>query len=174
MGKYILLSGDIAVGASKLYLDLFNAVGSGYKVIVDGIYIRPTSDVAATGVVSARHNILRTNAVGTSGTSVGYANTSETGSTISPLDSQDSALPSGITSRVAPTGGATITARVASSFNFPEETNASVTLVQHQNVLKLDEKLILNSGEGLLVKQGSVASVGSFEVEIHFSVEETE
>lgn len=172
--KYALLSGDIAVGASKLYLDLFNAAGSGHNIYIQGIYIRPVSDVAVSGVVSARHNILRTSAVGTGGTSVGYASTSETGATITPFDSQQPGLPSGITARIAPAGGATISARLATSTNFPEETNAAVTLSQHNNIIKGQEAIVVRAGEGILVKQGSVASVGSFEVEIHFTIEETE
>ncbi len=172
--KYALLSGDIAVGSNKLYLDLFNAAGSGHMILIQGVYIRPTSDVAATGLVSARHNILRTSTIGTSGTSVGYASTSETAATIAPFDRQQPGLPSGITARIAPTAGATISARLATSTSFPEETNAAVTITQHNNVLKGSEAIVIRPGEGLLVKQGSVASVGSFEVEVHFTIEETE
>jgi len=171
--EYVLLSGDIAVGASKLYLDLYNSFSSGHVVIINSIYIRPVSDVAVTGVVSARFNLLRTATVATSGQTIGYSSTSETAATIYPLDSRQAPIPSGITARTLPVGGATVTARVGTTFSFPEETSPAVTLSQHLDVLKAD-KLVLNPNEGLLIKQGSVASVGSFEIEIHFSVEEAE
>jgi len=171
--KYVLLTGDIAVGASKLYVDLFNSYTSGHRIFVDGIYIRPTSDVAVTGVVSARFNILRTSTSASNGQSIGYASASETGATIFPLNSTQAAIPSGITARTLPVLGTTVTARVGTTFAFPEETTASATIAQNMNILK-DEILVLNPNEGILVKQGSVASVGSFEIEIHFSVEEAE
>lgn len=171
--KYVLLSGDISAGASKQYVDLFNSSTSGHRVMIEGVYIRPISDVAVSGVVSARFNLLRTNTVATSGQSIAYSSTSETAATIYPFNSAQSAIPSGISARTLPVGGSTVTARVGTANAFPEETNAAVTLSQNMNILK-DEILVLNANEGLLVKQGTVATVGSFEIEIHFTLEEAE
>ena len=171
--EYVLLTGDISVGASKQYVDLFNSSASGQIVYIDKVYIRPTSDVAVSGVVSARFNLLRTSTVATSGQSIGYASASETAATIYPLNSRQPALPSGITARTLPVGGSTVTARIGTAMAFPEETNAAVTLSQNLDVLKAD-RIVLNPNEGILIKQGTVATVGSFEIEIHFSVEEAE
>jgi hypothetical protein len=172
MGKYKLMSGDIAVGSSKLYLDIFNANTSGQVIKVTGIYVRPQSDVVATGLVAIRHNVLLTTAIGTSGTTIGYASSSETAATIVPMDSDEIAIPTGITARVAPTGGATIAARLATNHTLPEETNAAQTIGQHFNVLKDGQIIIIRPNRGLLIKQGSVASVGVCEIDIYFTVED--
>jgi hypothetical protein len=171
---YILNTGEITSGASKVFADLFNAVTSGSRVIVSGIYIKPKSDVAVTGVVSPKFGFYLTTAIGASGQNVAYASSSATAASIIPLNSEQAPLPTGITARTSPTAGATIAVRLASTFAISEETNADATAQQYRNVLKQGTEIVLNPGQGLVVKQGSVASVNDYEFEIYFTVEETE
>lgn len=169
---YILSTGEITAGASKVYADLFNDVTSGHKVYISGIYIKPKSDVAVSGVVSPRFNFHLTANIGSSGQNVGYASTSATAASITPLDSKQPAIPTGLTARTQPGAGATPLARLLSVFAMSEETNADVTAQQYRNVLKQGAEIVLNPGEGLVIKQGTVASLNDYEIEIYFSVEE--
>lgn len=172
--EWVLNTGEIAGGSSKLMADLFNAAGSGYNVIIEGIFVRPKGDVAVSGVVAARFNFLRTSSAGTSGQTIGYASASETAASIIPFDTEQNPIPTGISARTTPTGGATITVRLADTMVFSEETSPAIYNDQHMNVLKLGRKIRLRPGQGLLIKQGSVASVNSYEFDVYFTVEERE
>jgi len=57
---YYYATPTVAVGASKLYFDLFNATGSGKVIDVRGIWIIPATDVALTGALGVRYvHLLR-------------------------------------------------------------------------------------------------------------------
>jgi hypothetical protein len=169
--KYILDTGEIVAGSNKLMFDLFNAVGSGHKLYIRAIYVRVKADVAVSGVVAPRFDFFLTSTVGTSGTSVPYA-PSAAGSALIPLDSKQSGLPTGVTARTIPTGGATSAVWLTATHPFSEETNASTYLAQYNNVLGEASPIVVNPGEGIKATQGSVASVNSYSFVVVFGVEE--
>jgi len=156
-----------AAGASKLHLDMFNATGSGVVVGVRGLWAIQKTDVAVTGAVAARLDFYRTSAVGTGGTAWNWKNATPdvAGGNLVPFDSANgSSNPSQLTARHLPTGGATISHWVFPTYSFPEETNTAPYITQYNNLLpELPHGQIfrLQEGEGFLIKQGSVASVGS-------------
>src|SRR3990167_6183141 len=120
---YSLWVPTAAVGANKLYADLFNASGSGKVIEVRGIWAIPDTDVAVVGALGIQILLLRTSAVGTGGTVPTYnGGTAETTGTIVPLDTNNGAPPAQITARALPTGGATISAFYWGQFVCGEET----------------------------------------------------
>lgn len=155
----------VVVGASKLYGDLFNASGSGKILELRGLWAIPKSDVAVTGVVAIEVGLYRTSAVGTGGTAHTYnGGSASTAHVITPWDTVNAALPAQVTARSVPTGGATISALYWAQYLFTEETNAATFVGAFTNLLPtatMNQRLTLNEGQGLLVKQGTVASVGS-------------
>src|SRR3990167_8984946 len=166
-----------AVGANKLYLDLFNATGSGKIIDVRGIWIIPKSDVALVGALGIRVDLHRTSAVGTGGTAAAYksATPDVAGGNINPYDTDNAALPAQITARHLPTGGATIAQWLFPTYSLGEETPTSQAYMsQYQNlipVLHVGQKLTLRETEGLLGKQGAVAATGNISFLIVFTVE---
>lgn len=155
----------VAVGASKLYADIFNATGSGKVLEIRGLWAIPHSDVAVTGAVAAEIGLYKTSAVGTGGTAHTYNGGSSSSShVITPYDSTNAALPAQITARSAPTAGATISALWWAQYIFTEETNAATYIGAYTNLLPvgmMTQRLTLREGQGLLIKQGTVASVGT-------------
>jgi hypothetical protein len=166
-----------AVGADKLYLDLFNGVGSGKVIGIRGIWAIPKTDVAVTGALAIRVDLYRTSAVGTGGTAAAYKSATRdvAGGCITPSDTANSTLPSQITARHLPSGGATISEWIFPAFLIGEETATSMAyLTQYQNLmpcLMSVQKWTIREGQGLLLKQGSVASVGNVMFLIAFTLE---
>jgi hypothetical protein len=153
------------VGANKLYGDLFNATGSGKVLEVRGLWAIPKSDVAVTGTLAVGIGLYRTSAVGTGGTAHTYnGGTSQTSHVITPWDTNNAALPSQVTARQAPTGGATVSAFYWEQYLFTEETNAATYYGPFINLIPvgtMNQRITLNEGQGFLIKQGSVASAGN-------------
>ena len=155
-----------AVGASKLYADLFNAAGSGKIIEVRGIWAITDTDTAVTGALGIEVMLLRTNAVGTGGTAPTYngGSASSTG-TIVPFDTNNAALPAQITARALPTGGATIAAFWWSQWVPGEEAATSQAyMTSFQNLLPstiMGQRITLREGQGILYKQGTVAATGN-------------
>lgn len=181
-GCYILNTDEIAGGASKLMFDLFNG-SSNKKVIINAVYAFPKSDVAVTGVVSARFDFYKTNTKGTGGTGNSFRSPTAGALNISPLDSAAATLldqgitgediEAGISARLAPTAGANKKHWLFPWYVFPEETAASAPLQQSQNAIPDIDGVdypVLDTGEGLLVQQGSVASVNSFLFTVVFTL----
>jgi hypothetical protein len=174
---YFYCSPPVAVGASKLLVDLFNATGSGKVLDIRGVWLIPKLDVGVTGVVAVRVDMYRTSAVGTGGTaaSVDSATLDVGGGNFTKFDETNAAIPAQITARVAPTGGATISRWLFPSNVAPEETNTSMGyLTQWQNLIPqffYGQKLTVRENSGVLFKQGAVASVGSVSVLVAFTLE---
>jgi hypothetical protein len=172
---YFFATPAIAVGANKLYCDIFNATSSGKVMDIRGLWLVPNGTVAVTGAVSIRLDLYRTSAVGT-GTSA-----SEAGVTPDPaagcwskFDEANAALPAQITMRASPTGGATISKWLFGMSVFPEETNAAAYATPGINWIPMftyGQKLVVREGTGLLIKQNSVASVGSVSILMAFTLE---
>ena len=174
---YILDSEEIVAGSNKLMLHLFNAVGSGLTVHVWSLEIMSKSDVAVTGVVSARFDLLRTNSIGTGGVTAGYAENVTTKTQINPFDTKAATLNGLITARSSPAGGANTTAYITKTYAQSEETNASAISNLNQNHLEnitRHKSLEVNPGEGLLIRQGSVASLNSYSFRLVFSTGESD
>lgn len=170
---YRLLTPSVAVGASKLYVDLFNATGSGKVIRVLSAFAYVDSDTAVTGVVGVQLSLFKTTAVGTGGTTATANGTVDTASTISSLDSTNPALPAQITARLAPTGGATSGAWIGTRWVFTEETNVGSALagISGAEFIRNEEaELIVRENEGVKFVQGTVASVGNISFEITFEV----
>ena len=166
-----------AVGANKLYFDLFNASGSGKIIAVRGIWIIPKTDVALVGALGIRIDLYRTSAVGTGGTAHSYksATPDVAGGNISPSDTTNAALPAQVTARWLPTGGATISEWMVTSYVAGEETATSTAyLAQYQNILpnlNWGQKLALREGQGILMQQGAVAATGNLSFLVAFTLE---
>lgn len=171
--RYRLVIPSQAVGANKVYCDLFNAAGSGKIVRVASVFVYPDIDTAVTGTVAAEVALSRTTAAGTGGTAAVNDGTAINAPTITRLDTTDPVVPAQITARSAPTGGATAGAYLGSRWVFTEETNAGSAIAGAlgADLIRNDgSKLILREGEGMRVLQGTVASVGTIAVEINFEL----
>jgi hypothetical protein len=179
---YILSTDEIASGANKLMVDLFNNT-SNKKIIVNVINAAPKSDVAVTGAVSARFDFFKTSSIGTGGTSNSYRSPAPGALNISPMDSKaaslleqgitnDGVVP-GVSARINPTAGALKKHWLFAEYVFPEESAASAILQQGINLLPEipgSDPLVLDTGEGLLIQQGSVASLNSYLFTIIFTL----
>ncbi len=107
-----------------------------------------------TGALSVKLIATRTTAVGTGGTAAVAEGTDPTVAALSMTD--QSTLPSGISARAAPSGGATAGAVIGEGEVFPEETNDVYTpsdLIQ--------APVLVPANTGIRVVQGAVASVGN-------------
>lgn len=162
-----------AVGASLVYWDLFNATTTGLDVIVESVTPVVSGATAVTGVVSVDLFLTRTTDVGTGGTAATYNGTSLTACTISAMGSGGGqAVPTGLTARLTPTGGATAGAVLSWCSVFTEETNAA-SYLGHTNELvrrgiPQNRPLWVNQGTGIRIVQGGTASVGNIGFDVIF------
>ena len=174
---YFYVTPAAAVGASKLYLDIFNATGSGKVMDIRGIWIIPKTDVAITGALGIRVNLYRTSAVGTGGTTWAYksATLDVAGGNVNPLDTNNDVLPAQITARHLPTGGATIAQWIFPTYSLGEESATSQAYMsQYQNIMPVltwGQKFAIRENQGILLKQGAIAATGSIGFLIVFTIE---
>jgi hypothetical protein len=171
--RYRLIIPTQAVGANKVFCDIFNATGSGKIMKILSVFAYPDIDTAVTGTLGVEIALTRTTAVGTGGTAATNDGTSLTAPSISRFDLSDPTVPAGITARAAPTGGATAGAYLGSRWVFTEETNAGSALAASQGadiIRNEGAKLMVRENTGLRVVQGAVASVGNISVEINFAL----
>jgi hypothetical protein len=169
--QYRLICPSQAVGANKVFLDFFNATGSGVSIRVLSAYCYVDNDTAVTGTLGVEINLTRTTAVGTGGTAATADGTSLTAITISKMDTANAALSANITARSAPGGGATAGALIGQRWVFTEETNASsgiAGVLGGEFVRNEGADLIVRENSGLRFLQGTVASVGNVSFEITF------
>lgn len=162
-----------AVGANKVYCDLFNATGSGKIMKVLSIFAYTDNDTAVTGTLGVEIALTRTTAVGTGGTAAVNDGTTLTAPTISRLDTADAVVPAQVTARSAPAGGATAGAYLGSRWLFTEETNAASAIAgtSGADLIRNDgSKLIVRENSGIRIVQGTVASVGNISIEVNFTL----
>jgi len=169
---------DAVAGASKLFADLFNASGSGKVLKILGVHPLVKGDAAVVGALAIRFDLYRTSAVGTGGTAAAYksATIDVAGGSIHPRDTANAALPAQVTARHLPTGGATISEWMERFQCFTEETNAATYFCNGQSNFVYDgllaiQPITLREGQGLLIKQGTVASLNNIAFKVVFSVE---
>ena len=161
-----------AVGANKVFFDLFNATTDKKLEVVS---VTPIVDgsVAVTGVLAVNLFLTRTTAVGTGGTAATAEGTALTAATISKLDPASPDLPTGVTARLGPGGGATGGAVLGYNSMFSEETNAAS--YNRNNIVSvapegLGARVVVPPSSGIRVVQGAIASVGNIGFEVVFSV----
>jgi hypothetical protein len=162
-----------AVGANKVYGDLFNATGSGKTIRVQSAFAFAANDVAVTGTLGVRLHLTRTTSVGTGGTTIATDETSLTLGTIAKLDPSLASLPAQITARAAPTGGAAGGAHITMRHVFTEETNAASALagIAGAEFVRLNgADLLVPENTGIRWVQGTVASVGNVHFEVTFEL----
>lgn len=162
-----------AVGASKVFFDLFNATGSGKTLKVLAVIPIVSGAVAVTGTLAVDLFLTRTTAIGTGGTAATADGTSLTAATLSKMDPANAALPAGVTARLAPTAGATAGAVIAGESLFTEETNSSTYLSTLFDFIRRmagpgSAPLIVPENSGLRIVQGAVASVGNIGFDVIF------
>ncbi len=177
--QYVLQTDEIAGAANKLMFDLWNGSNTGTNpnrsdIIILGIWAEAETDAAVSGVVSARFDIYRTTTKGTGGTTNSYNAPAANAINISSIDSDAPSL-SGttITARSAPTAGASKSAWLWSTYVFPEETNAGAVLAGRYQILPDTNSVkpfVLKPGNGLVVQQGSVASVNNYVFRVIFAI----
>lgn len=163
-----------AVGANKVFFDLFNATGSGSTLRVRSVFAFVDSDTAVTGTLGVELNLTRTTAVGTGGTANTTEGTALTALTISKLDPSMANLNANITARLAPAGGATAGAWLAQRWVFTEETNAGAALgglIGAEFVRVGGADILVPQNTGIRIVQGAVASVGNIGFEVNFSLQ---
>lgn len=139
-------------GANLVYFDLYN--GSARNITLSSLVAIKDTAVAVSGLVSVQMFLTRTTAVGTGGTEDTNDGTSLTACTISKL--QQRTLPSDISARLTPSGGATAGAVICERHVYPEETIGA----NYEPLEFLPSFLVIPEGTGIRVVQGSVASVG--------------
>ncbi len=161
-----------AAGANKVYFDLFN--GNDNKIIeIASITPVVSGAVAVAGTLAVDLFLTRTTDVGTGGTAATAEGTALNAATFSRLDNGSYPLPSGISARLAPGGGATAGAVLAFNSHFTEETSIASYLRFNLVEASPDSsngKVTIRSGSGIRVVQGAVASVGNIGFDVLFSV----
>ena len=153
-----------AVGANLVYFDIFNASGSGVTLLISSINPVISGAAAVTGVLGVDLFLTRTSAVGTGGTAATTDGTDVTAMTFSKMNPKLTALPTLVTARLTPTGGATAGAVLSMVSVFTEETAAASYMGQLIDFVDKGanpEEIVIPEGFGVRVIQGAVASVGN-------------
>jgi hypothetical protein len=158
---YRLMVSPVTAGASQIFFDLFNLAGSNKVAIVTAIHAVVRGDVAVTGAVAVEAHVFRTSAIGTGGVAATADGSATNAATIVKADSGTATLPTGVTARRLPTAGATSANWLSTAYLFSEETNAAIYALQNQDLLR-GKCFAIKQGEGLAVRQGSVASVNDY------------
>lgn len=115
--------------------------------------------------------------MGTGGTAAatGSATPDVAGGNFTTFDESNAAIPAQITARLVPTGGATIQRWLFPNYIATEETTTSMAyMTQFMNAIPMfsfGQKLTCREGQGLLFKQGSIASVGNISILMAFTLE---
>lgn len=160
-----------AVAANRVYVDLHTTTT---PLRLRKLFAVVATDVAVTGVVGVRLDVMRTSSAGTGGTAVGGVSASKTAATIYPMDGS-TALPAGVTARIAATGGAADEQWLFPAYVFTEETSLPAQVAQFYNLLPdmpRDQPIRLPAGKGLKVVQGTVAGVGNVGLLAYFTAEQ--
>ena len=160
-----------AVGANLVYFDLFNASGSGGKLIIKSVLPVVSGSGAVAGVLGVDLFLTYTTAIGTGGTGATSNGASLTAATITALNPAASSIGGGVTARLTPTGGATAGGVIAFGSVFTEETASGSYMGNTTEMVSRNpnsEPVIVPSGYGIRVVQGAVASVGIIGFDVSF------
>lgn len=163
------IPGGVLTSSNKHFADIYNSSASTQIVEVRGLWAIPKTDVANAATVSVEIGLYKTTAAGSGGTANSY-NASSTSSTthhIMPMNSTDASVFStaNITARFAPTSGTPAGQKLWwAQYTPSEELSVGAVLFSLINLMPVEidaRRMTLNPGEGLLIKQGTVASSGS-------------
>ena len=145
--------------ANKRHLALFNAAGSGRIAKIYTITAAPAPTAAVTGMVIVLHAV-RITTVPTGGTNPGVGKNDTV---------DDPNLPAQITAMANATGGA---AETGPPFGAATVSGEETQSGSSDDVYRADgtKPIVLREGEGVLVKQGALASAGAVNVTIGFTV----
>ena len=152
---YYFWSGYSAGAANKIYLDVFNASGSGKVLRLRKLFVQST--VAAVTGVGFQFDLDRTTAAGTGGTVL----------TGNPADTADGALPAQVTARTVPTGGATKQLTLFPVTLSSEETQAGAHFNWAHNVIPESPEVkepIIREGQGVRLVQITSSTAGTWGV----------
>jgi hypothetical protein len=156
-------SGQVAAAASKPYMHVFNATGSGVVLVLRKLFIQP--NMAVTALAAQQWSVRRTSALGTTGA---VAVTPVKHSTL------DANLSASVTVQHSYTAGGTVAATFFDMFVSVEETFPGVHMAPFYNILPTDGPRIgdyeIQPGEGISLVNvtGGVATYGAVAV---FTVE---
>lgn len=160
LDTYFVSANASGAAANKRHLCLFNASGSGKIIKLFRISAAGSPTLAVTGQTIALY-----------ATRITSAPTGGSNATIVRADTTNPALPAQITAMLQATGGA---AEEASYFGCGvvsgEETASANESVIYQAAVNGAQPLTLREGEGIVVKQGSLASAGAATVVVAFGV----
>lgn len=148
-----------AVGANLVYFDMFLLSGANYEVKIKCVETVVSGAVAVTGLVAVDLFLTRTTEVGTGGTAATSEGTSLTAATFSHMGGSQPLDLTRISARLTPSGGATAGAVMGQMSVFSEETNAGTYTPRYFSIP--ENGIMVRSGTGIRVVQGSVASVGN-------------
>ena len=171
--RYRLIVPSQAVGANKVYWDLFLDGASSKILRILSVFVYPDIDTAVTGTLGVEAILTRTSAIGTGGTAATANSTSLTAPTFAYMDLSNTNILTHASARSSPTGGATAGAYLGSRWVFTEETNAGSALSAGQGadlIRNEGSDVIVRPGTGLRGLQGTVASVGQLAWEINFEL----
>lgn len=159
-----------AVGASKVYFDLWN--GSDKDIEVVSVVPIASGSAAVVGTLAVDLWLTRTTAIGTGGTGATLEGSSLTAATFCAL-APTNPLRAGISARLTPGGGATAGAVIGFNSLFTEET--ALPTYFRSNMVEaaqpgINTKLVVKPNSGIRVVQGSVASVGNIGFDVLFQV----
>lgn len=165
---YIVSTGNTPhVGAARTTLfDIFNAPGSGVIMRVIGVYIIP-AQVAVTGV-GQTYEVIRTSTAGIGGTVL----------VPQKFDSISPNVPTQVTARLKPTGGATTLATLQFINGTSEETMPYTAMASVLNHVPLGGIMswgaigwVVREGEGLKIDQTTNSAVGNLNIQVVFTLE---
>ena len=172
MAHYHLFVPSQTAGASLVYFDLFNAVGSGALVNLKSVVPVVSGAVAVTGLVAVDLFLTKTSAVGTGGTAAVNEGATLTACTFTGHDTQQP-IPTLITARLTPSGGATAAGVISWDSVYTEEANSGAYAIANDlvnNGVQGLPPIPIAGGQGIRVVQGSVASVGTVGFNVLFEV----
>lgn len=160
--SYQAVANNSACAASKNHLVLFNATGSNIKIRVQEVFAYPYLTAAVVGA-NCTLQVL----------GIGQAGTGGTAGTIRKHNSDNPSLPAQIT---ASTNVTTLTIPSNTEYGggsvFVEEASAAATGAGRSILFQKTgnvQPLVLNEGEGIVVRQTAFAGIGAVSVHIAFT-----
>lgn len=167
MSKYKFIVPSSAAGVSQVHWDLYNNTAT-RDMKVTRVFARSLRNVAVTGVITNVLALTRTTAVGTGGTAATENDTSLANPSIVEIEPSAGSIPSAVTARARPTGGATAGALIAIRELQSEETSAAEG---HIDFLRPGETITVPPGSGLRLLQDATASpVGTLGFEVDYEI----
>jgi hypothetical protein len=149
----------VASGASKDYINLSNASGSGKVIRIMRIFASVDAQGAVTGLQTG-WTVSRFTTVGSSCTSI----------TIVPADTTNAAVPAQVTANTACTSdpGGTVTSLFKTSISADETQNGTINVYEFRD--NGGQPITLREAEGITLNSGGTAPAGVVSVSIEFTM----